>query len=265
MEVVGRGFLARNLARLVDAHEDVVAFAAGPSSTGTVDAGEFAREASRLYTWVSRCRSDGRLLLYFSTASASMYGGTDGLGLEDGPVMPGTAFGRHKLAMESVIRMSAPRHLVIRLCHAVGPGQRGHQLVPALLDQVRSGQVVLQRDARRDLIAVRDAVGLVDALLYAGVMNDVVNLASGAAVYVEEIVSYFEHRLGVSAEHRYVDATGPHAPVSVDKLRRLLGGSALAPPFPEGYYRQVLDACLTPETGPYGGAEPNRVRGGRPS
>ncbi|MFJ2887456.1 NAD-dependent epimerase/dehydratase family protein [Streptomyces sp. NPDC087305] len=262
MEIVGNGFLARHLAPLTEAHDEVVAFAAGPSSTRATDAAEFDREAAALYAWVRRCRADGRLLLYFSTASASMYGGADGPGREDGPVLPGSAFGRHKLAMEGVLKASAPRHLILRLGHAAGPGQRPHQLVPALVRQVLAGRVLIQRGACRDLIAVAHAVGLVERLLSAGVVNDVVNVASGTAVSVEEIVTHLEGRIGVRARREYVRAAGPQTPVSVDRLRRLLGGGEGVPPFPGDYYRTVLDACLTADSGSPVGVEPNPDRGG---
>jgi nucleoside-diphosphate-sugar epimerase len=71
-------------------------------------------------------------------------------------VEPRSAYGQHKLAVEGLIASSGARWLVLRLAHVVGIGQRPHQLLPAFVEQVRSGTVRLHRNAHRDLVDVRD-------------------------------------------------------------------------------------------------------------
>lgn len=221
MEVLGHGFVAKNLAPIADGHPDVVAFARGVSSTSCVDESEFAREADALYAAVSRCRADGRLLLFFSSASASMYGHPHSTGREDGPVFPPTPYGRHKLALEGVLAAAGIRTLVLRLSHLVGPHQGPHQILTSLVSQVLAGTVRIHRGARRDLLDVRDMGTLADALLRRGVHDTVVNVASGDAVPVEALVDEIELRLGVTPRREWIDVPALTKPVSIDRLRAL--------------------------------------------
>ncbi|WP_395297523.1 NAD-dependent epimerase/dehydratase family protein [Kitasatospora hibisci] len=242
MQIVGRGFLAQSLRPLVARHPDTVVFAAGVSSgTSQADAG-FAREAGLLYDALAGCRRSGRRLVYFSTSSAGLYGVQHRPCREDGPVRPSSPYGRHKLAMEEVIRGSGAEHVILRLAYPVGRAQRPHQFLPSLVRQVRLGRVRVHRGARRDLIDVGHAVALIDALLGVGAPGGVVNLASGWSVPVEDIVGHIEHRLGVRAERQVVEVP-PEDPVCTERLRRLVPAAA-GLGFGPHYYRRVIDACL---------------------
>ncbi|BFO18322.1 NAD-dependent epimerase/dehydratase family protein [Streptomyces sp. KM77-8] len=242
MEIVGHGFLAGRLAPLASAHPGTVVFAAGVSSAHSTSESEFAREADLLYQVLERCRDDRMRLVYFSTCGSGMYGTGGHGGSEDGPVFPSTPYGRHKLAMEGVLRSSGVETLVLRLAYTVGWGQRPHQLVPALLTQIRAGRVRVHHGARRDVIHVADVVTIVDAMLAKGVSHDVVNVASGYAVPIEEIVGHLEARLGTVARKQVQHVTADR-PVSNEKLLALLPADA-RPGFAPDYYRTVIDRYL---------------------
>ncbi|QTE01583.1 NAD-dependent epimerase/dehydratase family protein [Streptomyces cyanogenus] len=245
MEIVGNGFLARNLHPYADRHPDTVAVAAGVSwASGTSDA-DFAREAALLADVAVRCRATGRRLLFFSTAATGMYGAMDGPGREDSHIVPCTPYGAHKFALEQQLRASGADYLILRLGHLVGPGQPAHQLIPALIRQMREGDVRVQRDAARDLIDVRDVVTVIDRLLAQGLRGEIVNVASGVAVPVGHIVDHLEERLGLRVNRAYQDAGAQHD-ISIDKLRSLVPETA-AMGFGPFYYRQVLDAFLASE------------------
>ncbi|MBQ0825058.1 NAD-dependent epimerase/dehydratase family protein [Streptomyces tagetis] len=246
MVIVGRGFLAQSLEPLAERHPHVVAFTAGVSRGGGAAEAEFAREAALLYDALRDCRRTGRRLVYFSTSSAGLYGhaARSREAAEDGPVRPVSPYGRHKLAMEEVIRGSGADHLVLRLAYPVGRVQRPHQFLPSLVGQVRQGRVRIHRGARRDLIDARDAVALIDALLRLGVSRQVVNLASGWAVPVEDIVDHIERRFGTRAERRVTDVR-PEGTVSTARLRRLLPSATRERGFGPDYYRRVIDTYLT--------------------
>ncbi|MGW3011832.1 NAD-dependent epimerase/dehydratase family protein [Streptomyces sp. NPDC001219] len=242
MEILGNGFLARNLSPLAHRHPGTVAMAAGVSwASGTSDA-DFAREAALLTQAADRCRATGRRLLFFSTAATGMYGAVDGPGREDSPITPCTPYGAHKLALERQLQDSGADHLILRLGHLVGTGQPPHQLIPALIQQMRKGSVRIQRAAARDLIDVRDVVTVIDRLLAQGLCGETVNVASGTAVPVERIVDHLETRLGLSVRRRY-DEAGAHHVISTEKLRALVPETA-AMGFGPGYYRRVLDAFI---------------------
>ena len=240
MEIVGRGFLAGHLAGIAEHHPDVVALAAGVSAAGDIPPEQYTRESKRLYEVLRHCEKTGRRLVFFSTASAGMYSVPDASpGREDGPVYPATPYGRHKLSLEAVVKSSDVEYLILRLSHVVGFNQPAHQLLPALVRQLVSGSIQVHRGAQRDLIDVEDVIKIVHTLLVDGRTRDVVNVASGHAPRIEDVVTHMEHLLGTRAEKTYVEASGAQ-PVSIDKLCRLV------PPvyglgFGPDYYRTVLD------------------------
>lgn len=245
MEIMGRGFIARNLRPIVGSHDDVVVFAAGvPTTSATLD-DQFRREAIMLYDVVRRCRVDGRKLVFFSTCSAAMYGVPDCLRREDAPVFPLSAYGRHNLALEGVLAASGADYLIIRLTHLVGPYQRPHQLFPHLVRSVLAGSLTMHRGARRDLLDVVDMVKILDALLLKGVSREVVNVASGVPVPIEDIVDHIETRLGMVAARHLVDPPDGNIeePVCVDKLRGLIPAVEWLG-FGPDYYRSVIDRYI---------------------
>ena len=154
MEIVGNGFVARNLAEAFgDRYPRVTALAAGVSSTSVTAPAELDREAELLYATLRRCPGT---LLFFSTASFAMYGSTTSPVAESEPVCPPSVYGRHKLALESVVRSSGVDFLVLRLSHLVGRHQRAHQILPGLTRQVRDGRISIHSGAYRDLLDVAD-------------------------------------------------------------------------------------------------------------
>ncbi|MET7425070.1 SDR family oxidoreductase [Dactylosporangium sp. NPDC005555] len=242
MQIIGNGFLAKNLAAAFgDRFPDVTALAAGVSSTSVTDPAEFDREAESLYAALHLCAAQGRTLLYFSTASFAMYGHTAAPATEDGPLFPPSAYGRHKLALEACVRASGVRHLVLRLSHVVGPHQRPHQLLPAIVRQVGTGTVTVYRGAHRDLLDARDLMHAIDRLLLADAGDLVVNVASGRPLPVEEIVDGIATRLRVSPDRVYLPGPFTRTEVSLDLLRTFVPDFAPGDP---GYLDKLLDRYL---------------------
>ncbi|MEV0495722.1 NAD-dependent epimerase/dehydratase family protein [Streptomyces atratus] len=245
MDIVGTGFLARSLRPLAGRHPGTLALAAGESRTSGASDADFAREAALLRDVAKQCAANGQRLLFFSTAATGMYGLAEGPGSEDAPVTPYTPYGAHKLALEEQLRDSGVDHLILRLAHLVGPDGRYHQLIPTLLRQVREGVVTMHRGAARDLIRVSDAITITDRLLAAGLRADTVNVASGYAVPVEDIVDHLAGALGLEPRKEYVD-TGVEYAISTQKLRALVPQAAEMG-FGPDYYRLVLNDFLAAE------------------
>ncbi|GGN36619.1 NAD-dependent epimerase [Streptomyces kronopolitis] len=243
MEIVGDGFIAHHLRPLAHRHPGTVVFAAGVSSAGSVAEEQFAREADLLYAVIRRCTADGRRLVYLSTCSAGMYGAQDSRGREDEPVFPSSAYGRHKLALEAVLAASRADHLVFRVTHLAGPGQRAHQLLPGLTEQIRSGALQVYRGAYRDLLDIDDAVSIFDALMTVAEPPQVVNVASGTSVSVQDIVAHIERSLGTVARKTYRQVVGAYT-VSVDRLTQVVPEVAERVRRPD-YYRTVIDRYLS--------------------
>lgn len=223
MELVGNGFLARHLgSHFGNRHPDVTVIAAGVSTAASTDTAAFDREANLVGDVLRRCRADDRTVVFLSTSSAGIYGAHGSPGTEDGPVFPRTVYGRHKLALERVCELSGARVLILRLTHVVGPGQQPDQLLPALTRQVLSGSVTVHRGAYRDLLDVQHVPPALDALLSQGFHGEVVNMASGAPIAVENVVDGLEKRLSVNAEREVVQRPTERTLVSTRKLRALV-------------------------------------------
>ncbi|MGX1273232.1 NAD-dependent epimerase/dehydratase family protein [Streptomyces phaeoluteigriseus] len=239
MDIVGTGFLAKNLRPLAGRHADTVALAAGVSwASGTSDA-DFARESALVGEVAKRCAADGRRVLFFSTAATGMYGLAEGPGREDVPVTPCTPYGAHKLALEDLLRDTGADHLILRLGHLVGPDQPEHQLLPTLVRQLREGVVRVHRGAARDLIDVGDVITVVDRLLAADLRAETVNVASGFAVPVEDVVDLLAKGLGLDARREYLDTGGRQHVISTEKLRALVPQVAEMG-FGPDYHRRIL-------------------------
>jgi len=132
-------------------------------------------------------------------------------------------------------------HLTLRLSHVVGSGQPPHQLLPALIRQLRSGEVRVYGGATRDLIHVTDAVAIIDRLLDRGVINQTVNVASGQSVPVPHMVNHLAARLGCTAR-QVVTTEGSAEHISVEKLRRLLDHPSITTE--PGYPLRTVDRYL---------------------
>jgi nucleoside-diphosphate-sugar epimerase len=244
MRIVGNGFLAGHLAALAERHSDAVAVAAGVASTSVTDPGLFDRDAAMTYDVLRSCRPTDTVV-YFSTASAAMYGDADSPGDEAGPVYPTSAYGRHKLAMEAAVAASGKRWLILRLSHLVGSRQPPFHLLPALSERVLSGMVTIYPGARRDLLDLRHLLVALDRLLTDGVHGQIVNVASGVPQPIELIVSGIEQRLGRSPRHELRDVVPASRtnPVSVAKLTALVPEVADFG-FGAGYLDALLDRYL---------------------
>lgn len=244
MPVLGHGFLARNLAELAPGFPGVLFFAQGVANTSCADPDQFRRERDALIQAVHTCRAESLRLVYFSTASASIYGAPGCRGREDEPVQPVSAYGRHKLAMEELAGAN-PASLILRTTHLVGPGQPARHILPGLSEQVRSGVVTVYPGARRDLLDVVDAVFLIGCLLRRRARG-VVNLASGYSVPVEELLVAIEQRLGQQAERALQPAGAPSA-VRIDVSRlHALAPEAARLGFGPDYYRTLVQRYLSP-------------------
>ena len=247
MEIIGRGFVAQNMRGHGIDHPRTVVLATGVATTTVTSQDAYDDDARSLYDTIRRCLRTGERLVYLSTASGAMYGSADCPTREDATVFPPLPYGRHKLAMEAVVARSGVEYLILRMTNLVGRAQRAHQLLPALVTQVRSGRVRVYEGACRDLLDVEHAISMMDILLAAGVTGEVVNLGSGVAVPIDDILRHIETRLGLSAEREYCPQpprTSSSAPVSIAKLTRLIPDVVARFGLGPSYYRTVLDRYI---------------------
>ncbi len=235
VRIIGHGLIARSLAPYADRHPDALAFASGVSDSSTTSPAEFERECALLYEALEQARRDDLRIVYFSGGGA-IYGRWDRPAREDEPLEPRSAYGRHQLVCEAVIRSAGVRYLIARLPNVVGPAGSERQLVPALVRQALAGRVTVQAGAARDLVGVDDMAAVISDLLATGRPRDVVNVASGVSVPVGEIVTAINGLLGVSPEIVPV-AGGEAQRFATRRLTARLGTKPLAAP---GGFQAVL-------------------------
>lgn len=133
---------------------------------------------------------------------------------ETWPCRPISSHGVTKLAVEKYIQMyghtEALEYFILRLSNPIGPGQRfrkGQGLIPAILSLHRKREPVLiygDGAARRDYIYVDDVIDAIDAATqFRGRANEIINIGSGEAHSVLEVVETIEDVLGVRFKRSY--------------------------------------------------------------
>ncbi len=149
-------------------------------------------------------------------SSAEVYGavpeGEQPIG-EDREPAPASPYAMTKASLE---RIALPRgSIAVRSFNVIGPGQSSDFALPAFAAQLAAihhgrQEPVLRvgnLEARRDFIAVDDAVAAYALLLDRGVEGEVYNLGSGQALSIAE------------ALHRLIDVSGVRARIEVDPER----------------------------------------------
>lgn len=145
--IVGTGLIATTLATID--HSNHVIFASGVSNSNETTPSMFQREIDLL---LSQDRK--KTLVYFSTCSI-----TD-LTLAE------TAYVKHKLAMENLIKEIFPNYLILRLPTLVGETNNPHTFFNHIKNKViNNEEVTVYKNAWRYLLDADDLKTIVPALL----------------------------------------------------------------------------------------------------
>ena len=236
MRIIGRGLIAQSLEPFASVHDATVAFATGVAAS-TSEAGDaYRRELDQLRAVLRDAAANGERVVYFSGGGA-LYGGWSHPAREDDPPRPQTTYGRHQLACERLLATSRVPHVILRLPNVIGPSRNREQLLPSIVAQVLAGTVTVQSEAERDLIGAGDFARVASAVLQRVDSDATINLATGASVAVDAIVSSVMRELGAKARIEHV-AGGSRQRFSIDRLKDILGEDPFQRPYP-------LDAVLS--------------------
>ena len=189
--------------------KDVVMFASGVSNSLETGAAAFERERELLER--TRAAHPQALLVYFGTCSV------------DDPDRRGTAYVRHKLAMEGVLAESSRPWMAVRLPLAIGPVHRSPTLANFLHERIVRGErfEVWSRSTRYPL-DVEDAVRITERFVAERPLwNRPINVAL-RAFPVLDFVRILEAITGKRANYALIEK-GAHYDVRCPELARIAG------------------------------------------
>jgi UDP-glucose 4-epimerase len=116
--------------------------------------------------------------------------------VESDPVDPYTVYGTTKLTAERILRVTASMHerlsvSIARLFNVYGPRETNPHVLPAILDQLKSGSRTVKLGnlwPRRDFVYVTDVADALAGLMKVGSKFDVFNVGSGVATSIHDAV-----------------------------------------------------------------------------
>ncbi len=153
---------------------------------------------------VCRAAEKQKIKSMFFASTAAVYSPKTKIQAETSLVVPDDIYGMSKLAGESVFELFAQKNkvrtVVGRFFNAIGPRETNPHLFPEILKQIEGGKRELllgNLDPRRDYINVYDMVEAVLLMAQKNRQNyEIVNIGSGKAYSVKEIVNCFEKAVG---------------------------------------------------------------------
>jgi nucleoside-diphosphate-sugar epimerase len=184
--IIGRGLVARNFGNYAK-NDDFLVFASGVSHSKQCSQDDFKREHDLLLA--SMKENPDKKLVYFSTSSVS------------DPDLLNTAYIRHKLAMEELVRQHASLHHVFRLSNLAGISNNPSTVLNFFYSSIEEGRVFeLWKNSERNIIDVEDAYKIADHILRNALfLGKTVNIANQTNYPVQYIVDCIESFCGRKA------------------------------------------------------------------
>jgi len=223
--IIGSGLIARAFVPQLAGLPGAWVYAAGVSNSSCIDPREFERERARLAEALAAAPR-ASLFLYFSTCSV------------DDPAVRESAYVRHKLAMEHLVRQR-DRHLVLRLPQLAGKTPNPHTLLNHLYARiVRSERFAIWRGATRNIIDVDDVARVVtDLVVSENACGETINLANARSYGIFAVVRSLEEVTGHKGIFDIIDRGTGYA-IDIDRIQAALHRCRLS--FPEDYLLQVI-------------------------
>jgi GDP-6-deoxy-D-talose 4-dehydrogenase len=229
------------LAALADARPDYVVHLAAISHV--VHGDDRAYYAVNLFgttNLLDACARVGTAKKVIIASSANVYGVGAGAELDESVCpRPVNHYGCSKLAMEHMAWTFASQLplIIVRPFNYTGAGQDERFLVPKLVAHFRKGSQEIELgniEVSRDFSDVRDVAQAYVALAECGATSEVVNVCSGRAVSIREIINHLEVIAGYSIQVRVAQALvrGTDIPVLMGNNSRLSKLTGFRPSIP---------------------------------
>lgn len=225
--VIGNGMIASEVVRSWSPSSDFVIFASGVSDSSCTKVEEFQREASLLLQVISEM-SESQTLVYFSTCS-----------IFDPSLVGKSAYVRHKREMEAIV-CRCGSFQIFRLPQVVGYNKGRKTLVNYFYDNLVSGrELVVQRDAERNLIDVSDAIAIASVVAIGREFpNSSINIANTRYHAVSRILQLLCDATGMQPRVRYVDGGSAYR-IDTGVVEQISGACGVV--FDEAYLPRVIN------------------------
>jgi UDP-glucose 4-epimerase len=170
---------------------------------------------------------------------------------ESSTIAPDNVYGLSKLTAEYLVRYAgrqgACRPLICRLFNLYGPKETNPHVIPAIVDQLREGDVIRlgNTTAKRDFVYVEDAADALVRLSDVAPPGTTVNVGTGAALSVDEVIEVIRQLTGrdirVEVDEQRWRASDRPILVAANELLRTLLPDALPTTFAEGLRRLLVE------------------------
>jgi nucleoside-diphosphate-sugar epimerase len=181
--IIGKGLVARNFSKYAE-NDDFLVFASGVSHSKLCSPDDFNRERNLLLD--SLRDHPFKKVVYFSTTSVY------------DPDLWDTAYIRHKIAMEELVRQSGSQHYVFRFSNLAGISSNPSTMLNFFYSNIKEGRTFeLWKNSERNIIDVEDAYKISDHILRNELfLGETVNIANATNYTVQYIVDCIESFCG---------------------------------------------------------------------
>ncbi|WP_040278201.1 NAD-dependent epimerase/dehydratase family protein [Psychroserpens damuponensis] len=180
--VVGNGLIGRTFSNY-KLNKEVLIFASGVSNSSANNHEDFEREKRLFLESISKYTF--KRAIYFSTCS-----------IYDDSIL-GSAYVKHKLEMEELVRNNCTDYIIFRVSNVVGKIGNPNTLINYFTNAVTNVQPIkIWKQAQRNIIDIEDVKFIVERKIHLGTKNKTINIAVRKSEFVVDILAQVEHYLG---------------------------------------------------------------------
>lgn len=181
----GNGLLGQAFKKYQD-NLDVIIYAKGVSNSQCKDNKEFERDYDELLSTLEN--NQNKKIIYFSSCS-----------ILDTTLLS-TPYVQHKINIENLIKKIHKNYLIIRLPQIAGYTNNTNTILNYIHNNIiNNNKFVLWKNAKRNIIDVKDIVTIVDQIIIANFYNTTINVANKYSHSMLDIVGVFEKLLNKKA------------------------------------------------------------------
>lgn len=222
--IIGNGLVASSFKKYSNSI-DILIFASGVSNSMCQNLEEFTREKDLLLQ--SILHNHDLTIIYFSTCS-----------IYDSDLL-NSAYVKHKLNMESIIKNNSKKYIIFRLSNLVGKTNNPNTIVNFLFNKIYNREHFhLWTRATRNVIDIDDVnLAITYAIDYLNYENITINIANPQSYQVSYLVSHIERYLNKKANYSLMNKGSKYS-IDVSKVASIFNNLNIN--FPNNYFDKLL-------------------------